>query len=733
MAFLDETTVKSFYKGYAARLAAVRGKVKRPLTYAEKLLYTHMQAAEACARGKDTLTLAVDRVAMQDATAQMVVLQFMLAGKKTVAVPTTVHCDHLIAARQGASEDLQEALLANDEVYRFLKSAAARYGMGFWKPGAGIIHQVVLENYAVPGQLMIGTDSHTPNAGGLGMLAIGVGGADAVEAMAGLPWKVRAPLLIGVQLKGKLHGWAAPKDIILKVAERLTVKGGTGAVIEYFGEGARALSATGKATITNMGAEVGATTSVFPYDDRTAAYLAATRRGFVAKEAEKVRADLQADSAVEKDPDRYFDLVITIDLDTLKPLVVGPHTPDLARPAGRLGDEARKKGWPTELKYTLIGSCTNSSYEDMTRAASIARQAVVKGLKLKAPLLVTPGSDQIHRTIRRDGLLDVFEKLGATVLANACGPCIGQWRRTDVTTGEKNSIITSYNRNFRKRNDANPETHAFIASPEVVVAYALAGTLDSDPLEELQLKPPVAEELPKEGFVFADEGFEAPTGKGEVAIPKGSERLAFLQPFPKWNLTKDFSGLLVLAKATGKCTTDHISPAGKWLRFRGHLDRISDNLFSGVENAFSDEPGTGTDVLTDKAGTLSAIARAYHQERKGWVMVGEENYGEGSSREHAAMEPRYFGCRAVLAKGFARIHETNLKKQGVLALTFANPSDYDRIKQDSKITIKTEELAVGKPVTVVCDGKSFPAKHSLTGEELEWFRAGGLLNWFRDQ
>ena len=741
MSFLKQDQVQDFYLDYIEKLEVIKEKLNRPLTYAEKILFTHFAKAEfQVQRGKSSIPLQVDRVAMQDATAQMAILQFMLTGKKSVVVPTTVHCDHLIAAKVGAAQDLAEANLQNKEVYQFLKSSASKYGLGFWKPGSGIIHQIILENYAVPGQLMIGTDSHTPNAGGLGMIAIGAGGAEAMDAMAGLAWTVTMPKLIGIQLKGKLNGWTSPKDVILKVAEILTVKGGTGFIIEYFGEGARSISATGKATITNMGAEVGATTSLFAYDQHTAAYLRATRRDFVATLADSLKEELQADAEVEQNPTSYFDQVIVIDLDKLEPHIVGPHTPDLSRSISNLKEDVQKNNWPIQLSAALIGSCTNSSYEDMSRAAAVARKAAVQGLKVKVPFMITPGSQQIYATMKRDGLLEVFEQIGGTILANACGPCIGQWNRQDVPKGVKNSIITSFNRNFKSRNDANPETHAFIASPEVVTVFALAGRLDFNPLADMidgvKLEISVVDQLPSQGFVFDISGYEEPTGKGEVLVDPESERLASLRPFTPWKDT-DFAELLVLVKAKGKCTTDQISPAGRWLEFRGHLDKISDNMFSGAVNAFSEKIGKGKNLLTEMEENFSTIARHYQNHDKGWIAVGDTNYGEGSSREHAAMEPRYLGCRAVLAKSFARIAETNLKKQGILPLWFAVESDYDKIQEDDVLDVDAD-VAVGEPVYVTirhADGLMdvIETKHTFSSEQVEWFKHGSALNLLREK
>jgi len=746
-------TVRRYYQSLPARMQAVRERVPRPLTLAEKILYAHLSDLNAALpeRGRTTVALRPDRVAMQDATAQMAILQFMTAGRAEAAVPSTVHCDHLIRARVGAFKDLEVAESANKEVYDFLASASARYGMGFWKPGSGIIHQVILEHYAFPGGLVIGTDSHTPNAGGLGMLAIGVGGADAVDVMVGMPWELLWPKLIGVRLTGKLSGWTSGKDVILKLAGLLTVAGGTNKIIEYFGPGTASLSGTAKATVTNMGAELGATTSVFPFDARMADYLRATERAEVAKLAEGLAAHLTADAEVLADPAKYYDEIVEIDLSKLEPHVVGPHTPDLARPVSKLPQDVQAQHYPAALTAALIGSCTNSSYEDIGRAAHIARQAKAKGLKARVPLLVTPGSEQVRATIERDGLLADLEAIGAHVLANACGPCIGQWERADIAKGEKNSILTSYNRNFPKRNDGNPGTHAFIASPEVVVAYALTGRLDTDPIHDgvklngggFQLEAPSAAELPAKGFDRGSEGYVAPAenaGAVSVAANPNSERLALLEPFEPVDKTAGYRNLPVLLKARGKCTTDHISPAGPWLKFRGHLDRISDNMFSGADNAFTDKPGIGFNVLTGQAGEeLNKIARAYKAASLGWVAVGDQNYGEGSSREHAAMSPRYLGCRAVLVRSFARIHETNLKKQGVLPLTFADPADYDRIRRDDRVSLLgLDKLSPGQAVEVRvthADGReeTVRARHSLTPEQIGWFMAGSALNLIRRQ
>jgi aconitate hydratase A / 2-methylisocitrate dehydratase len=728
----------------------MRHRLGRYLTLAEKILFAHLDKIETAQveRGRSWIDLRPDRVAMQDATAQMALLQFMQAGRKRVAVPTTVHCDHLIRARLGADKDMQVALNENNEVYQFLRSASQKYGIGFWNPGAGIIHQVVLENYAFPGGLIIGTDSHTPNGGGLGMLAIGVGGADAADVMAGLPWNVLMPRILGVRLSGSLNGWTSPKDVILKLAGIMTVKGGTGKIIEYFGPGTHSISCTGKATITNMGAELGATTSVFPFDDRMATYLRATGRADIAALAERHAADLVADAEVEKDPAKFYDEIVEIDLSKLEPHIVGPHSPDLARPISQLAADAKKNDYPVEIKVSLIGSCTNSSYEDIGRAAHVARQALQHGLKARTPFMITPGSDQIHNTIERDGQLQTLEKIGGTVLANACGPCIGQWQRDDIKKGERNTIVTSFNRNFPARNDANPETLAFIASPEIVTALALAGRLDFNPLtdmlsangKEVKLAPPSAPELPERGFAAGEAGFVAPPEDGgqiEVIVRPDSERLQLLEPFPPWD-GNDFDRLAVLLKAKGKCTTDHISPAGPWLRYRGHLDKISDNMFLGAINSFSSEAGKGVDVLSGERNvSLSKIARHYKTEGLGWVAIGDENYGEGSSREHAAMEPRYLGGKAVIARSFARIHETNLKKQGMLALTFADPKDYDKIQERDRISIVgLRALAPGKSVQVVLqhsDGKEdkIECRHSFSAEQIAWFKAGGAMNLMR--
>jgi len=749
-----ETTpemVRSVYETTRKRLEVIRSRFGKPLTLAEKVVFGHLADAEGekLERGKAYIQLHPDRVAMQDATAQMALLQFMLSGRDTTAVPSTVHCDHLILARSGAAEDVENAIDINREVYDFLQSCSARYGVGFWKPGSGIIHQVVLENYAFPGGMMIGTDSHTPNAGGLGMVAVGVGGADAVDVMAGFPWEVLQPNVVGVKLTGSLKGWAAPKDVILKLLGILTVKGGTNRIIEYFGPGAHSISCTGKGTITNMGAELGATTSIFPYDERMKTYLEATRRSEIAALADANADLLRADAEVEADPESYYDLVIEIDLDTLEPHLVGPHTPDLTHPVSRMAADVASEGYPDTLTAGLIGSCTNSSYEDITRAADVATQALDRGARVKSSLWVTPGSEQIEATIERDGQMATLTRLGATVLANACGPCIGQWKREDIADGERNSIVTSFNRNFAKRADGNPNTHAFIGSPEIVVAYALAGKLSFNPLTDeieaadgssFRLQPPApAPEIPPNGFVFKSEGYVAPPADRsslEVKVRPDSERLQLLEPFAPWD-GGDYENLAVLLKADGKCTTDHISQAGPWLKFRGHLDNISDNLYLGANNAFAEGAGMGVDIETGEPKSLPALARDYKQRGIRWVAVGDENFGEGSSREHAAMEPRFLGAVAVLVRSFARIHETNLKKQGVLPLTFADPADYEKIRVADRVAVTgLAEIAPGRPLTFVlehADGteESFPVKHSLNADQVEWFKAGSALNVLR--
>lgn len=739
---------KNLYAKMPDLFAKARKKFGRGLTLAEKILVSHADNVDSqqWERGKAMLALRPDRVAMQDATAQMAMLQFMQANKKKVAVPSTIHCDHLIRAEMGSEKDLLRAMDENKEVYNFLASAAKKYGIGFWKPGAGIIHQVVLENYAFPGSLIIGTDSHTPNGGGLGGLAIGVGGADAGEVMAGLPWEVLDPKLIGVRLTGKLNGWASPKDVILYLCGLLTVKGGTNKIVEYFGPGAETISATGKGTICNMGAELGATTSVFPFDQKMVAYMNITDRADLATFAQSHKELLVADPEVYQSPEKYYDQIVEVDLSKLEPHVVGPHTPDLARPISKLAAEAKEKGYPVELKAALIGSCTNSSYEDISRSAHIARQGLKAGLKAKASFLVSPGSERIYHTMKRDGFLDTFEQLGGTVLSNSCGPCIGQWKRADGVKGKADSIVSSFNRNFPGRNDGISETLSFLASPEVVTAYAITGDLGFDPVNqklkgadgtEFKFEPPQGEELPAKGFAKGEEGFVAPAENGDaltVDVPPTSERLQLLQPFPRWD-GKDFEKMPLLIKTKGKTTTDHISPAGPWLKFRGHLDKISDNMFLGANNAFSTEPGKGTDVLTGESGlTIAQIARRYKAQGIGSIVVGDENYGEGSSREHAAMSPRFLNVRVVITKSFARIHETNLKKQGILALTFADPSDYDKIEQQDRISVTgLQGLAPRKPVQVTIhktggQAVTIQANHSMTEQQIAWFKAGSALN-----
>jgi aconitate hydratase len=733
--------VEEVYTRLPQRVALGRERLGRPLTLAEKILVNHLRDphGQELERGRSYADFDPDRVAMQDATAQMALLQFMTAGLPSVAVPSTVHCDHLIQARVGAANDLAFALDVNSEVYEFLRTVSARYGIGFWKPGSGIIHQVVLEQYAFPGGMMIGTDSHTPNAGGLGMIAIGVGGADAVDVMTGFPFNVRWPKLIGVHLTGELSGWTAAKDVILKVAEILTVKGGTGAIVEYFGPGADALSTTGKATICNMGAEIGATTSLFSFDDAGLAYLESTGRAGLAAAARPVLDDLRPDAEVAADPGRFFDQVIEIDLSTLEPMVNGPHSPDRAHRISELGEHATTEGWPLEISSALVGSCTNSSYEDITRAASIARQAAAKGLRARTQLLVTPGSEQVRATIERDGLLADLEAIGATVLANACGPCIGQWDRTDLDLSKPNTIVNSYNRNFPKRNDGSANTLAFVTSPDLVVALALAGTLAFDPRndaltneagEAVVLDAPVGEKLPAKGFDPGEAGFVPPPADGStigVQVAPDSERLQLLEPFAPWD-GNDFVELPVLMKAAGKCTTDHISAAGPWLRYRGHLENISGNLCLGVINAFREvEAGHGKDPLDGELRTYPDIAKHLHEQGVGWCAVGDENYGEGSSREHAAMEPRFRGARVIFARSFARIHETNLKKQGVLALTFADPAAYDLIGEDDKVSVVgLGDLAPDRQVRCLvhkADGATveFAATHTMNDEQIEWF------------
>jgi aconitate hydratase len=746
--------VDRVYARLPERVALGRERLARPLALAEKILVNHLcePQGQDLERGRSYADFGPDRVAMQDATAQMALLQFMTAGLPEAAVPSTVHCDHLIQAKAGADIDLRLAVDTNSEVYEFLRSVAARYGLGFWKPGSGIIHQVVLENYAFPGGMMIGTDSHTPNAGGIGMVAIGVGGADAVDVMTGFPFNVRWPRLIGVHLTGELSGWTAPKDVILRVAELLTVKGGTGAIVEYFGPGADSLSTTGKATICNMGAEIGATTSLFSFDEHGLDYLRATGRPALADAAAAAMPDLRPDPEVAADPGRYFDHVVEIDLSTLEPMINGPHSPDRAHRVSEVGAHARAEGWPTEISAALIGSCTNSSYEDITRAASIARVAARHGLKARTELLITPGSEQVRATIERDGLLADLEAIGGTVLANACGPCIGQWSRPDAANGQPNTIVNSYNRNFPKRNDGSANTLSFVTSPDVVVAMALAGSLDFDPMHgtladasgrQVSLELPVGEQLPQRGFAPGEPGFVAPPADGSavtVEVSPASERLQLLEPFAPWD-GADLVELPVLLKAAGKCTTDHISAAGPWLKFRGHLENISGNLFLGAVNAFrpDGEPGHGKDPLDGEIRPYPDIARHLHAEGVGWCAVGDENYGEGSSREHAAMEPRFRGAGAIFARSFARIHETNLKKQGVLALTFADPATYETIGEDDRISVLAlVDLAPDAPVRCAVhkpDGArvEFLATHTMSDEQIEWFKAGSALNIIRSR
>ncbi|MFM7022243.1 MAG: aconitate hydratase [Flavobacteriales bacterium] len=747
MAF-DIDMIKAVYAKFPSRVNTARKVVGKPLTLTEKILYAHLwqgDATEAYGRGKSYVDFAPDRIACQDATAQMALLQFMHAGKSKVAVPTTVHADHLIQAKLGAKQDLSSSAITNKEVFDFLSAVSNKYGIGFWKPGAGIIHQVVLENYAFPGGMMIGTDSHTVNAGGLGMVAIGVGGADAVDVMAGMAWELKFPKLIGVKLTGKMNGWTASKDVILKVAGILTVKGGTGCIVEYFGEGAQSLSCTGKGTICNMGAEIGATTSTFGYDEAMERYLRSTGRNDVADAANAVKEHLTADPEVYANPEKYFDQVIEINLSELEPHVNGPFTPDRATPISKLKEEAVANGWPLKIEWGLIGSCTNSSYEDLSRAASIATQAVNKGLKTKAEFGINPGSEQVRYTAERDGLLAPFEKVNATLFTNACGPCIGQWDRAGADKKEKNTIIHSFNRNFAKRADGNPNTYAFVASPEIVAALAIAGDLGFNPLkdtltndkgEQVKLEAPKGDELPAKGFAVEDNGYQAPAADGSkvvVSVDAKSDRLQLLAPFAPWN-KKNITGAKLLIKAKGKCTTDHISMAGPWLKFRGHLDNISNNCLIGAVNAFSDETNKVKNQLTGAYGEVPAVARAYKAAGVPSIVVGDENYGEGSSREHAAMEPRHLGTVAVLVRSFARIHETNLKKQGMLALTFANPVDYDKIQEDDTIDfLDLEQFAPGKPLTLKfthANGTADEIKcnHTYNDSQIGWFVAGSALN-----
>ena len=749
MAF-DIDLIKKVYEQLPGKVEAARKLLGRPLTLAEKTLYSHAHDAltTAYSRGKDYVNFSPDRVAMQDATAQMALLQFSTCGRSKVAVPSTVHCDHLIQAKVGAKEDLATAVDVNKEVYDFLGSISDKYGIGFWRAGAGIIHQVVLENYAFPGGMMIGTDSHTPNAGGLGMIAIGVGGADAVDVMAGLPWELKMPKLIGVKLTGKMSGWTSAKDIILKVAGILTVKGGTGAIVEYFGEGAESLSCTGKATICNMGAEIGATCSMFAYDPKMAEYLSGTSRGDVAELANAVKADLRSDIEVYSDPAAYYDQLIEINLSELEPYVNGPFTPDLATPISQMAAAVKEHGWPDAVEVALIGSCTNSSYEDISRSAFIAKNAMAKGLKCKSEFNITPGSELVRYTIARDGMLNTFDQMGGVVMANACGPCIGQWARHVADPAKKNTIVTSFNRNFAKRNDGLSSTHAFVASPEIVTAFAIAGSLSFNPLtdtlkndkgEDVKLDEPQGYEMPPLGYAVEDAGYTAPAEDGskvQVVVKSDSSRLQLLEPFAAWD-GKDMSGLKLLIKAFGKCTTDHISMAGPWLKFRGHLDNISNNMLIGALNAFNMEPNKVKNQLDGAYGEVPAVQRAYKAAGIGSIVVGDENYGEGSSREHAAMEPRHLGVKVILVKSFARIHETNLKKQGMLGITFADKADYDKIQEDDVLdVVGLTTFAEGVPLTVVLHHKdgsqeSITVNHTYNEQQIEWFKAGGALNVIR--
>ena len=739
--------IQKIYDEFRNKLVSARKVLNRPMTYAEKVLYAHLwePAKKEYIKGKDYVELAPDRVAMQDATAQMALLQFMSAGRKSVAVPSTVHCDHLIQAQVGAKEDLLRATEENKEVYDFLQSISKKYGVGFWKPGAGIIHQVVLENYAFPGGMMIGTDSHTPNAGGLGMIAIGVGGADAVDVMSGMPWELKWPKVIGVKLTGKMNGWTSAKDVILKLSGILTVKGGTGAIVEYFGEGTTSISCTGKGTICNMGAEIGATASVFPFDERMSSYLRITRRADVSALSEGLADELSADKEVIDNPEKFYDQVIEIDLDELEPHLNGPFTPDKAWAISEMKQAIKENDYPDKISVALIGSCTNSSYEDIDRSASIAKEAKEKGLKTKSQFTITPGSEQVRATIERDGQLKELTDIGGLILANACGPCIGMWKRMDIKTGERNTIVTSFNRNFAKRNDGNPETLAFVASPELTTALAIAGRLSFNPItdtlvnekgEKVKLDPPVGEELPQKGFDEGSSGFVAPAKNGsdvEVIVDKNSERLQLLEPFEPWD-GKDFKDLAVLLKAKGKCTTDHISMAGPWLRFRGHLDNISNNMFIGAINYFTGDAGKTKNIFTGDYKPVPEVARAYKRHGHGWIVIGDENYGEGSSREHAAMEPRFLGGKAIIVRSFARIHETNLKKQGMLPLTFADPADYDKILEDDKVDITgLDKLSPGNKVKMIVkhkDGSSDEVllNHTMNEAQIKWFKAGSALN-----
>jgi aconitate hydratase len=746
----DIHSIQRIYESLASGVERARGLLNRPLTLTEKILYGHLQdvPGKPFMRGEEYVNFLPDRVAMQDATAQMALLQFMTAGRKTSAVPATVHCDHLIQAREGVKTDLAHAVLQNEEVYDFLRSVSAKYGIGFWKPGAGIIHQVIFENYAFPGGMMIGTDSHTPNAGGLGMIAIGVGGADAVDVMSGMPLELKMPRILGVELTGRLNGWASPKDVILKVSGILTVKGGTGFIIEYFGEGAEGISCTGKGTICNMGAEVGATCSLFSFDERMQTYLEATGRKKISSLAGKHASLLCPDPEVLENPDPYYDQVIRINLSEIEPLINGPYSPDIAHPVSGISSFVRENGFPEKLDVCLIGSCTNSSYEDISRAASVARQAKEKKLRVKTEFVVTPGSEQIRYTCERDGLLDVFTQIGGVIMANACGPCIGQWARKMDDPGRKNSILNSFNRNFAKRNDGNPNTHSFISSPEIVTAYSLAGTLDFNPLKdklvnedgkEVMLDEPSGLELPSRGFDVGDPGYLPPPADGseiEVRVDPASDRLQLLEPFGAWD-GKDLTGMRLLIKTKGKCTTDHISMAGPWLKYRGHLDNISNNLLMGAVNFFNDKTNSVKNQVTGAYEEVSKAARFYKSQGIPTLVAGDENYGEGSSREHAAMEPRHLGVQVVLVKSFARIHETNLKKQGILALTFADPGDYDRIREDDRIDLRgLESFAPGKPLTLRLlhaggSAEELRVNHSFSDLQIRWFRAGSALNYMK--
>lgn len=750
----DYEMIKGVYDNLSSKLEKIRSVINRPLTLAEKILLSHVDENENpirdFQRGKDYVYFRPDRVAMQDATAQMALLQFMQAGRPKVAVPSTVHCDHLILAQNGAKEDLASSLDLNKEVFDFLSSVSNKYGIGFWKPGAGIIHQVILENYAFPGGMMIGTDSHTVNAGGLGMVAIGVGGADAVDVMAGFPWELKFPKLIGVKLTGKMNGWTSAKDVILKVAGILTVKGGTGAIVEYFGDGADSISCTGKGTICNMGAEIGATTSLFSFDDKMYNYLKSTGRTDVAELANNIAAHLAGDKEVYEQPEKYFDQVIEINLDELEPHINGPFTPDLATPVSKMKEMVAINGWPDKVEVGLIGSCTNSSYEDISRSAAIARQAVEKNLEVKGEFTITPGSEMIRYTIERDGFIEDFNKIGGVVLANACGPCIGQWARHGADKKEKNTIVTSFNRNFAKRNDGNPNTHGFVASPELVTVLAISGSLSFNPItdtlvnkngEVVKLDPPSGEELPTRGFDVDDPGYQAPAEDGSnvvINVAPDSNRLQLLDSFAEWN-GQDFTGLKLLIKAKGKCTTDHISMAGPWLRFRGHLDNIANNTLTGAINYFNEQTNSVKNQLTGEYGEVPVVQRAYKAAGIGSIVVGDENYGEGSSREHAAMQPRHLGVKAILVKSFARIHETNLKKQGMLGLTFADKADYEKVQEDDSIDIiGLTEFAPEKPLTIRLthkDGSTdeFNVNHSYNQQQIEWFKAGAALNIIKKQ